>query len=378
MSPALATSGACSGHGGVSCSAGSDSDGSVICSDGWRNSSVAYSSMRECSVTSVYVPSCSSPTTSDCDVGSQTAINARRGLLGSSMGDAAIAQCQATHDAFILSQSIYQTCIANQYSSLYPVSVPTPSPILLTNASNTDQPLTQAIQRQEWTVEGEFSAMSCPALSDRASSGNCKCHPGFVAVLSSCVPVQTYCSARIGAQSEWNFFEKQCACKSGSVIDANTHQCRSLAEVCRERLGLLSVVDLPDHCKCAQGTVVDAQTGKCESLVILDRRRALTESSIPTTTPTIVATTTPLLVVENASTSEATVKTVSPLIQPRGRFVQPKSRQKVRVIPSLRAALVGTAIPNTRYELLEQKGEWIKIQFGEKTGWIKKSAVSLK
>ena len=46
--PVLATSGACSGHSGVSCSAGADYDGSVICNDGWRDSSVAYSSMIEC------------------------------------------------------------------------------------------------------------------------------------------------------------------------------------------------------------------------------------------------------------------------------------------------------------------------------------------
>lgn len=45
---AFAASGACSGHGGVSCSAGPDTDGSVICTDGWRNSSVSYSSMVKC------------------------------------------------------------------------------------------------------------------------------------------------------------------------------------------------------------------------------------------------------------------------------------------------------------------------------------------
>lgn len=45
---AFATSGACSHHGGVSCSQGPDSDGSVICGDGWRNSSVSYASMTMC------------------------------------------------------------------------------------------------------------------------------------------------------------------------------------------------------------------------------------------------------------------------------------------------------------------------------------------
>lgn len=41
-------SGACSGHGGVSCPAGPDYDGSVICNDGWRESSVLYTSMAMC------------------------------------------------------------------------------------------------------------------------------------------------------------------------------------------------------------------------------------------------------------------------------------------------------------------------------------------
>jgi hypothetical protein len=46
-SPVYAITGACSGHDGVDCSAGADTDGSVICSDGWTDSSVDYTSMRE-------------------------------------------------------------------------------------------------------------------------------------------------------------------------------------------------------------------------------------------------------------------------------------------------------------------------------------------
>ncbi len=45
---AFATSGACSSHGGVSCASGPDRDGSVICNDGWADSSVSYSSMSMC------------------------------------------------------------------------------------------------------------------------------------------------------------------------------------------------------------------------------------------------------------------------------------------------------------------------------------------
>jgi hypothetical protein len=44
----LALSGACSNHGGVNCSLGADSDGSVTCNDGWKDSSVGYGSMIMC------------------------------------------------------------------------------------------------------------------------------------------------------------------------------------------------------------------------------------------------------------------------------------------------------------------------------------------
>ena len=38
--------GACSGHDGVNCTAGPDTDGSVICNDGWTGSSVYYRDIR--------------------------------------------------------------------------------------------------------------------------------------------------------------------------------------------------------------------------------------------------------------------------------------------------------------------------------------------
>lgn len=42
-----AGSGACSGHDGVDCLAGPDIDGSVLCMDGWTDSSVFYSEIKE-------------------------------------------------------------------------------------------------------------------------------------------------------------------------------------------------------------------------------------------------------------------------------------------------------------------------------------------
>lgn len=66
--PVFATSGACSGHGGVNCAAGPDSDGSVICNDGWTGSSVSYSSMSSCSgyTTTYSIPTYTNPTYTTC------------------------------------------------------------------------------------------------------------------------------------------------------------------------------------------------------------------------------------------------------------------------------------------------------------------------
>ena len=44
----FARSGCCSGHGGVSCAAGPQSNGHVICNDGWTGSSCLYSGMVMC------------------------------------------------------------------------------------------------------------------------------------------------------------------------------------------------------------------------------------------------------------------------------------------------------------------------------------------
>lgn len=61
VNSANATSGACSWHGGVNCAAGPDWDGSVICNDGWRDSSVSYYSMDKCQYNYYNYPS-----TPDC------------------------------------------------------------------------------------------------------------------------------------------------------------------------------------------------------------------------------------------------------------------------------------------------------------------------
>lgn len=105
-SPVSATSGACSYHNGVNCSAGPSSTGDVTCNDGWVNSSVAYYDADECKVKTTQ---CTYPVQPSCNlsaieqqkqnsIGSQTAINARSGLLGSDFGNASVSNAGSQYD----------------------------------------------------------------------------------------------------------------------------------------------------------------------------------------------------------------------------------------------------------------------------------------
>ena len=76
----FATSGACSYHGGVDCSL-SNAFTSVICSDGWSDSSTDYYSLQECKNVS-------------CDIGAVGAYSANKGMAGSPFGSAAVSNCE--------------------------------------------------------------------------------------------------------------------------------------------------------------------------------------------------------------------------------------------------------------------------------------------
>jgi len=124
-----ATSGACSYHGGVDCTK-KYTQVYAVCNDGWVNSSVKYSDMQECRLK---LNICIYPTQTRCDVsdierlrdnelGSNRAINARSGLLGSSFAGAdeddinkkysdQISACEAQNSAYESRLDQYDTCL---------------------------------------------------------------------------------------------------------------------------------------------------------------------------------------------------------------------------------------------------------------------------
>ena len=82
----FAISGACSYHGGVNCSIGSDYDGSVVCNDGWSDSNITYIEASECIATRC---------TTQADLDKVRALNINNGLAGSDFASSNTAQCEA-------------------------------------------------------------------------------------------------------------------------------------------------------------------------------------------------------------------------------------------------------------------------------------------
>lgn len=152
-----ATSGACSSHGGVNCSAGSDWDGSVICYDGWRASSVSYSSMVMCqSYGSSYSSSYSS--TPSCP--------------SNSAYDSLSGNCKC-HSGYVVSGS---SCVSGSSYC--------------------------------WSNYGYGSEYDYLSKS-------CACSSGYIMSGGQCVSQSQYCRDELGLMSTYDTLSKSCKCMSG-------------------------------------------------------------------------------------------------------------------------------------------------------------------
>jgi len=190
----LATSGACSWHGGVNCAAGADWDGSVICNDGWRNSSVSYYSMVKCQGSYDY-PSYS-PSIPDCPFNSYY--------------DSISGSCKC-YSGYVASGG---KCIsADQYCrDLY-----------------------------------GFNARH-NILTD-----SCECSYGYVFSGNRCVNGDIHCRGKYGIHSSYNSLSESCKCDYGYVFNSSD-QCVSKDDYCQGLYGYYSEYDiLTSGCVCKDG-----------------------------------------------------------------------------------------------------------------------------
>ncbi len=193
---AFATSGACSDHGGVDCSAGPQANGDVICNDGWTGSSVSYESMVECQT---YQPtnSCVEPM-AYC---TQDQLNTLRMDYGSDL------------------ESVGGS---DQYSpgefNGYPQAI-------------------QTCQQQIDTYNSEMQTYE-DCLSNSNSNSNIAATPG------TCPPNASYVNG-------------QCTCNSGYGANTNGDSCIPATQACQALYGLNSYADSNNHCRvCGSGSIL--------------------------------------------------------------------------------------------------------------------------
>jgi len=282
-SAALASSGACSGHGGVNCAAGSDYDGSVVCYDGWTGSSVLYSSMDSCRSDSTSIKiSCAPFYATDCLVDDVRASCARQGLSG--VCQAQIDNCQRQADAYTKQKQEYDQCMSN-----------------LINSVNLYQPISNP------------STVQVPVDT----------------TIYSDAFYETQCENKIGPTSKYDPVTKSCVCLAGYQFNSTKTTCSLLVQS--------PATPAPSE-PIRRNLADEYSNGASAANSVIDKLKEIRSKKI----------------------------------EPTKKFVTTSRRINVRSTGSFRSKILGNTTIKKQYELLDQKGDWIKIQFGSKNGWILK------
>jgi len=201
-----AISGACSWHGGVNCAAGADWDGSVICNDGWKDSSVSYSSMVKCQGYYNYDYPSYTPSIPDCPFNSYY----------DSLSDS----CKC-YSGYVVSGG---KCIStSQYCR----------------------------DLLGWNARYNI-------LTDK-----CECSYGYILSGGRCVDGDTLCHQQYGFHSNYDSFTEKCKCSYGYVFNSN-NQCVNEDDYCQDLYGYYAEHDiLTDKCICKRGYVFNTSMTKC-------------------------------------------------------------------------------------------------------------------
>lgn len=395
-SPVLATSGACSGHQGVNCSL-SNAFSSVVCSDGWHDGSTSYSALEECKNVG-------------CDSGSVAAYSAQRGLLGSSFGDAAQSRCadanvqspptsvpgtfdfntafnsaveketlrqieELCKNSIGIESSYNQTTKRCQCNSGFIVSDSTGFCVKADEAckSSTDTTCNQAAKPlsidscdeyygimhdldamsatpeiraqvilaatscpavyQGYLPQKMYSYETCPAYSVRDSlqGSRCKCDINFYSLAGKCESGWDFCHAQYGSSMTYDTYGKKCTCiNMGDIFDTKEGRCMTPKPLAPPAVAIAPVV-LPQVSEPSAKSLISA-------------------------------------VIPASPVASKVIK----------KHVTTAFRINVRLSPSAKAKIIGVTIIKKQYELLDQDGDWLKVQFGEKIGWILKKYALIK
>lgn len=305
-----ATSGACSYHGGVNYSAGADYDGSVICNDGWRDSSVLYSDMS--GNTSSQCPIVLSPSEYEKR---KNEIQVSRDTLLSNYNRQKI-QINQNYDQRQSEQTTVNRldigAQAQTLANLGALGTGSSGASYLKDVSDNNQFQIDQLntRRDHFLLEAEKnyqqwdwkylellncyqveSIPQCPQNSTLNSNGGCSCNSGFSVENNQCISDTEICQSQFGQNSSgykntdgklWckcseNFIlnesrtscvQKQqpvpvvtpTSCNDGFIL--NNNQCQTYDQFCQLKIGDNSYGYRGD-CFCKGGFKLDTKSNSC-------------------------------------------------------------------------------------------------------------------
>jgi hypothetical protein len=208
---AQAVANVCSGHGGVNCAAGPDpNDDSVICYDGWKDSSVRYDSMIKCQIPLSY-PICIYPIPAGCTV--QDDYGQLNSIIGSMTGvttfakNMALEACQEEIDEYRHGLEEYESCLTGYMAGQQ--------------------------SRFEQLVRGfndyyiDSRTLSCPATLEHSyydeAFDSCVCDEGYIRMGDECAIGDLICINQYGPYAIYE--DGDCSCREGYSFDVNHVKC---------------------------------------------------------------------------------------------------------------------------------------------------------
>ena len=266
---------ACSWHGGVNCSAGADWDGSVVCNDGWRSSTVLFSGMVECGQ-SLF---CFQPidygctTETDYNVLSSQQITNGTSKYAPEVAIGALSACRNQINMYQANVLSYQNCLS---STLPLVTIPPVATITCPTYSSFDPMTGACLSDSNEACTSQFGSFAVP-VNDKP--GYCQCIDKYIWTIdrTSCVEKAVCVNATVNVQN-------QCICKEGDILRGNV--CISHTEDCTRDHGTYSIgsagLSGESFCSCAEGYQWDGSKILCVEVLKSIEESNVTPSQVET------------------------------------------------------------------------------------------------
>ena len=353
-----ATSGACSYHGGVSCGAGPDWDGSAICNDGWRDSSELFSQAIACQNTQQKYP-CTESELAQLDIkygvpelekqyddafAKSTALFSEYYALKASIDSNSFIGNQAQTLAAKSSEALLSAATVEglraKYKLAYDQSL---RECYVLGAVEYQKKLQQALKeiediKQQSALEQQKTLLKqlqtqCSSNSTLKTDGKCYCDTGYTKsnLGLGCVKLDNWCTEQY-PNTHYDTKQKKCDCLNG--YGALDNKCIPIGEYCLSKYGNNSI-SIDNACTCKPGYNWNSNETSC----VKDN--------------------------DSETNEHTTLKT----------YISTKQRINIRKSPSSSTKILSVTTPNKKYEMLSQNKDWVEVRLGKTNGWIMKKYV---